>query len=180
MKNNSMIIGPDTRSATVIDWLARMEGQGRSDLINACFEGKEIELTNGCFDIIHAGHVDYLIDIKARHPDCFLLVGINDDEAVRHLKGPGRPIQAFAHRASVVMALKPVDAVVAIGEDALDPLRAFMPDIYVKGGDYTLDTINQDERQLVEGYGGRVEIIASRAPYLSTSKIVEFAKHGGK
>jgi glycerol-3-phosphate cytidylyltransferase len=135
--------------------------------------GRAVIWTNGCFDILHAGHVAYLLDIKIRHPHSYLFVGVNSDEAVRALKGPGRPVQPLKHRAFIVNALKPVDRVALIGHTALEALGNIRPDIYVKGGDYTLDTINQDERLLVESWGGTIEIFPSRAPDLSTSRIVE-------
>ncbi len=142
--------------------------------------GRAIIWTNGCFDILHAGHVAYLWDIKICHPHSYLFVGVNSDEAVHALKGNGRPVQPLKHRAFIVNALKPVDRVALIGHTALEALENIRPDIYVKGGDYTLDTINQAERRLVGSWGGAIEIFPSRAPDLITSRIVEIARSTGK
>lgn len=112
-------------------------------------------VTNGCFDLLHLGHVTYLE--AARNRGELLLVGVNGDEAVRQLKGAGRPINAEMDRALVLAALESVSAV-AIFQDqtATEFLRLAAPDIYVKGGDYSLETINQDERQVVEAAGGQI------------------------
>jgi D-beta-D-heptose 7-phosphate kinase/D-beta-D-heptose 1-phosphate adenosyltransferase len=114
--------------------------------------------TNGCFDIIHAGHVLYL-ERAAREGDV-LVVGLNSDASVRALKGPSRPIVPEDERALIISALGAV-GFVALFEDVspLAAIEALRPDVYVKGGDYTIETINQDERKLVEGYGGRIAII---------------------
>jgi len=128
-------------------------------------------VTNGCFDVLHAGHVTYLHAAR-RLGDC-LLVGLNSDGSVRALKGPDRPLNPEQDRALVLAALADVDAVSLFREtDALKFLEAARPDIYVKGGDYTLDTINQSERHLVESMGGRVEVIAG-LPGRSTSGLLD-------
>ena len=99
--------------------------------------GKKIAFTNGCFDILHAGHVRYLE--QARSYGDYLVLGINTDESVRRLKGPQRPLNQELDRAEVVGALKAVDAVVLFGEETAEELIAQVrPDVYVKGGDYTL------------------------------------------
>src|SRR6476620_3565347 len=114
--------------------------------------GRRLVVTNGCFDLLHAGHVTYLE--AARNQGDTLLVGVNSDEAVRGLKGPGRPVNSEGDRALVLAALQSVDGVFVFRErDAVEFLKAVQPDIYVKGGDYTLDTINQDERRLIEASG---------------------------
>ena len=120
--------------------------------------GKRIVWTNGCFDIIHAGHVLYL-ERAAREGDV-LVVGLNSDASVRALKGPGRPIVPQDERALIMSAFSAVGFVTVFDEvSPLGAIEALRPDIYVKGGDYTVGTINQDERRLVEGYGGRIAII---------------------
>jgi len=120
--------------------------------------GKRLVVTNGCFDLLHVGHVTYLE--TARHHGDALLVGLNGDESVRQLKGPGRPIAPENDRAAVLGALESVDGVCIFAElTATRFLAAAQPDVYVKGGDYTLDTLNQDERQAVEQAGGRIVII---------------------
>src|SRR5688572_303632 len=112
-------------------------------------QGGRLVVTNGCFDILHLGHVTYLE--AARQQGDLLLVGVNDDAAVRQLKGPGRPVNPETDRAGIVAALACVDAVCIFEQrSALDFLSAAQPDIWIKGGDYTLDTVNQDERQAVE------------------------------
>jgi rfaE bifunctional protein nucleotidyltransferase chain/domain len=120
--------------------------------------GKRLVVTNGCFDLLHLGHVTYL-ETARNHGDA-LLVGVNGDDAVRELKGPDRPVNEALDRAAVLAALQSVDAVCVFAErTARGFLVAARPDIYVKGGDYTLDTINQDERRTVEQAGGRIVII---------------------
>ena len=120
--------------------------------------GKRLVVTNGCFDLLHVGHVTYLE--TARHQGDALLVGVNGDTAVRELKGPGRPVTPEHDRAAVLAALESVSGVCIFAEPtATRFLAAAQPDIYVKGGDYTLDTLNQDERRAVERAGGRIVII---------------------
>jgi len=121
-------------------------------------EGKKLAFTNGCFDILHPGHVTYLE--AARNLGDGLLVGINGDEATRQLKGPNRPVNSQDDRAAVLAALESVSGVCIFAEPtATRFLAAAQPDIYVKGGDYTLDTLNQEERRTVERAGGRIMII---------------------
>ena len=110
---------------------------------------KKLVVTNGCFDILHLGHVSYLE--AARGQGDALLVAVNGDASVRGIKGPGRPLNPEAERALVLAALASVDAVCVFHEpDAMHLLALVEPEVYVKGGDYTIDTINQDERRLVE------------------------------
>ena len=120
--------------------------------------GKRLVVTNGCFDLMHLGHVTYL-ETARNHGDA-LLVGVNSDAAVRVLKGPERPVTPEADRAAVLAALASVDGVCIFAEStATRFLAAAQPDIYVKGGDYTLNTLNQDERRTVEAAGGKIVII---------------------
>jgi rfaE bifunctional protein nucleotidyltransferase chain/domain len=120
--------------------------------------GKRLVVTNGCFDLLHLGHVTYLE--TARNEGDALLVGVNGDAAVRQLKGPDRPVTPEHDRAAVLAALESVDGVCIFAEPtATRFLAAARPDIYVKGGDYTMDTLNQEERRTVEQAGGRVVII---------------------
>jgi len=120
--------------------------------------GGEVAFTNGCFDILHAGHVNYL-RAASQHGD-FFVVALNSDESVTRLKGPGRPVVAEAERAAVLSGLGSIDAITLFSSDDVQPLlNDLKPEVYVKGGDYTIDTINQDERRLVEGYGGRIVLI---------------------
>ncbi len=120
--------------------------------------GKRLVVTNGCFDLLHLGHVTYLE--TARQQGDALLLGLNGDDAVRQLKGPERPVNAENDRAAVLAALESVDGVCIFTEPtATRFLAAAQPDIYVKGGDYTLATLNQEERRKVEQAGGRIVII---------------------
>jgi rfaE bifunctional protein nucleotidyltransferase chain/domain len=120
--------------------------------------GRKLVVTNGCFDLLHLGHVTYLE--TARNLGDALLIGVNSDSSVRELKGPDRPINQEQDRAAVLAALASVDGVCIFAEEtATRFLAAARPDIYVKGGDYTLDTLNQEERRTVEEGGGRIVII---------------------
>ena len=120
--------------------------------------GKRLVVTNGCFDLLHLGHVTYLE--TARQQGDALLLGLNGDDAVRQLKGPERPVNMEGDRAAVLAALESVDGVCIFAEPtATRFLAAAQPDIYVKGGDYTVETLNQDERRTVESAGGRIVII---------------------
>lgn len=133
--------------------------------------GKKVVWTNGCFDILHAGHVLYLQ--AAKEQGDILVVGVNSDASVRRNKGPQRPINSEKDRLVVLAALECVDYLLLFDDDSpvqlIDQLR---PDIYVKGGDYTIDTVNQDERRLVERYGGKIVLIPG-VPGLSTSAVIE-------
>jgi D-beta-D-heptose 7-phosphate kinase/D-beta-D-heptose 1-phosphate adenosyltransferase len=125
--------------------------------------------TNGVFDLLHRGHVDVLV--AARALGDALIVGVNDDASVRRLKGPARPIRSAADRAYVIAALGPVDAVVIFPEDTpLELIRTVRPDVLVKGGDYTPDTIVG--RSDVESWGGEVVVIPL-TPGHSTTSIIE-------
>jgi len=113
-------------------------------------------VATGCFDILTRGHVDYLKRSKVLGD--YLLVGLDDDESVKKLKGKTRPINNQNDRAAVLNALRCVDYVY-IFDDIKEFLRIVKPAIWVKGGDYTIDTIDQEERNIVQGYGGEVVII---------------------
>ena len=120
--------------------------------------GRRVVVTNGCFDLLHAGHVTYL-EAAASHGD-LLLVGVNDDAGVRELKGPTRPLNHEDDRALVLAALASVGAVsIFHGSTATDFLRVAQPDIYVKGGDYTVETLNPVERTVVQNAGGKFVFI---------------------
>ena len=138
--------------------------------------GKKLVVTNGCFDILHAGHVTYLA--AARGLGDALLVGLNSDASVRALKkGPSRPVNPEGDRATVLAALAAVDGVCIFEEvDALRFLSEVQPDIYAKGGDYTIDTINQPERRLIEGAGGKVVILPGVPGRSTTNVLAKIAK----
>ena len=119
---------------------------------------RRLVVTNGCFDLLHVGHVTYL-EQSAMQGDV-LLVGCNGDDSVRQLKGSGRPVNAEKDRALVLAALESVGAVVVFNEKkAVNFLRLAKPDVYVKGGDYTLETMVSDERQVIEESGGEIVFI---------------------
>ena len=133
--------------------------------------GKKLSVTNGCFDILHLGHVTYLENARQRGD--VLLIGVNGDVAVRGLKGAGRPVNSETDRASILAALQSVDGVCIFSDTtATKFLAAAQPDIYVKGGDYTLDTLNQDERRAVESAGGKI-ILVPFVPGKSTTSLLE-------
>ena len=118
--------------------------------------GRTIAFANGCFDVLHVGHVRYLADAKAQADR--LIVAINDDGSVRSLKGAGRPILAAADRAEMIAALESVDYVVLFSDaDVNRLLRLLEPEVHCKGTDYTPDTV--PERETVLAYGGRVAIV---------------------
>jgi len=120
--------------------------------------GKKLVVTNGCFDLLHLGHVTYLEN--ARNLGDLLLVGLNGDDSVRQLKGEGRPVNTEGDRAAVLCALQSVGAVCIFAEvTASRFLTRAQPDIYVKGSDYALETVNQEERRTVEQAGGTIRII---------------------
>ena len=118
--------------------------------------GRTIAFANGCFDLLHVGHVRYL-QAAAREADR-LVVAINDDASVERLKGPGQPVLTAADRAELVAALRGVDYVTIFPEANVTPLLlALRPDVHCKGTDYTVDTV--PERDTVCGYGGRIAIV---------------------
>ena len=130
--------------------------------------GARIVFTNGCFDLLHAGHVRYLAEARALGD--FLVVGLNSDASVRDLKGPTRPLNSEADRAVVLDALKAVDLVVVFDEaTATGPVEALKPEVYAKGGDYRPETL--PEAPAVHAGGGRIVLL----PFLegrSTTSLV--------
>jgi rfaE bifunctional protein nucleotidyltransferase chain/domain len=132
-------------------------------------QGKRIVFTNGVFDILHRGHVDYLAEAKSLGN--VLIVGLNSDSSTRRLKGVGRPIQKQQDRAAILLALKSVDYVVMFGEDTPDRLiRAVRPDVLVKGADYkTSEIVGAAFVQSCGGTVKRIRLTRGR----STSRIVE-------
>jgi rfaE bifunctional protein nucleotidyltransferase chain/domain len=153
--------------------------RGLADLLRAIGpareSGKTVAFTNGCYDLLHVGHVR-LLELAAREAD-LLIVGVNGDESVRRLKGPARPYVPFAERAELLAGLESVDFVVRFDEDTpariIDALR---PDVLVKGGDWSLDRIVG--RETVEAAGGRVLSIPL-VPGRSTTAIVEKIRSEG-
>ncbi len=134
-------------------------------------EGRTLAVTNGCFDILHAGHVNYLQ--SARNEADALLVGLNSDRTTCELKGPNRPIHTEEDRAAILAALESVNGVFIFDELlATSFLRTAMPDVYVKGGDYTVDDLPAEERAVVNELGGRV-VVLGHVPGKSSSDLVQ-------
>ena len=131
--------------------------------------GRTVALANGCFDVLHVGHVRYLEGARAEAD--VLVVGVNADDSVRKLKGPGRPVLGEDDRALLVAALRAVDHVVVFAEDDVKALLlALRPDVHCKGTDYTPETV--PEREIVLAYGGRVAIVGDPKDH-STTAILE-------
>ena len=146
-----------------LDQLAAESGRLRS-------ESQRVVATNGCFDILHVGHVRYLT--AARKLGDVLVVGLNGDDSVRQLKGEGRPVNREQDRAEVLAALESVDYVTIFPENrATNFLRAAAPAVYAKGGDYTADTLDPGERAVLDEFGSRIEIIPFEKGY-STSELL--------
>ena len=140
--------------------VARVEAERRA--------GSKIILANGCFDLIHAGHIRYLAGAKAIGG--YLVVGLNSDEQVQRLKGDGRPHVGQDERAEIIASLRPVDAVTIFDEPTVNELiDAIRPDFHAKGTDYTTETVPERERVL--SYGGRVAIVGDPKDHSSTDLI---------
>ena len=138
-------------------------------------QGRTVAFANGCFDLLHVGHVRYL-EGAAREGDV-LVVALNDDASVRTLKGEGRPILDGASRAELIAALRCVDYVVVFPEPTVGPLlEALRPDVHCKGTDYTVETV--PERAIVEAYGGRTAIVGDPKDHSTRDLIARVADHG--
>lgn len=136
-------------------------------------EGDKIVFTNGCFDLLHPGHIQYLTEAKALGDR--LVVGLNSDDSVRRLKGDQRPINALEARRLMLEALKPVDLVIPFDEDTpLALIKVVEPDVLVKGGDYTIETVVGHEHILRRG--GEVRILSFLPGYSSTAIIEKISK----
>jgi glycerol-3-phosphate cytidylyltransferase len=131
--------------------------------------GRRLVFTNGVFDVLHIGHVRYLQ--QARQLGDLLLVGVNSDESVRSLKGPTRPINPAGERIAMLEALRVVDGAVEFGEATpVEIIRALMPEVHVKGGDYEANEM--PETPVVQAYGGQV-VILPLVPNRSTSRLLK-------
>ena len=143
-----------------MDWRGALRASGRT-----------LVVTNGCFDLIHRGHVEYLA--RAREHGDALLVAINSDASVAAIKGPGRPVIAEVDRAYLIASLEAVDAVVVFSTPkATDLLRALLADVYVKGGDYTEATLVQEEYLFLQSVGCRVEFVPLISG-ISTTELIQ-------
>src|SRR5215470_4897336 len=153
-------------SAKMIDLL---ELADRCEKLRAA--GKKIVATNGCFDLLHVGHVRYLH--AARALGDFLVVGLNGDRSVHELKGAGRPITSQSDRAEILAALECVDLVTIFPEiRAMKFLAAVRPAVYVKGGDYSSETLDDEERAVLKEMGAKIRLIPFETGY-STSGLIE-------
>ena len=135
--------------------------------------GATVALANGCFDVLHVGHVRYLEG--ARREADVLVAAVNGDGSVRRLKGEGRPVMPSADRALVVAALRAVDHVVVFEEDDVSALLLLLrPDVHCKGTDYTVDSV--PERETVRAYGGRVAIVGDAKDHSTTELLARINK----
>jgi rfaE bifunctional protein nucleotidyltransferase chain/domain len=142
--------------------------------VGARRRGETIILANGCFDVLHVGHIRYLVGAKALGG--FLVVGINSDEQVRKLKGENRPVQPEIERAEMIASIRGVDAVTIFPEPNVEDLiRALRPDIHAKGTDYTQE--NVPEREVVLSVGGRVAIVGDPKDHSSSEIISSMNNH---
>ena len=153
---------------SILDPLPKIMNWGRAGAWRADRRGRLV-FTNGVFDLLHPGHVDVLL--AARRLGDALVVGINSDASVKRLKGPTRPVRTLAERSYVLAALSMVDAVVSFEQDTpLDLILHLRPDVLVKGGDYTIDTVVGSRE--VRAWGGQVSIVPLTAGQ-STTSIIE-------
>ena len=135
--------------------------------------GKTIALANGCFDLLHVGHVRYLQGAAAEADR--LVVAINDDESERKLKGPGRPILTASDRAELVDAVRGVEYVVIFAEETVERLlKLLKPDVHCKGTDYTVESV--PERATVAAYGGRTVIVGDRKTHATRDLLKRIAR----
>ncbi len=136
-----------------------------------------LALTNGCFDLLHRGHAEYLA--RARESADALLVAVNSDASVKLLKGPTRPVVSEQDRAFLLACLEAVDAVVVFaGVKPTDVFRQVPPDVYVKGGDYTLDTLDREERDVLMSFGCAFRFIPFVPGFSTTSTISRVRSQG--
>ena len=137
--------------------------------------GRSVAFANGCFDVLHAGHVRYLQGAAAEADR--LIVAVNDDDSVRRMKGPNRPVLPAADRAELVAALRGVDYVVIFPDATVARLlERFRPDVHCKGTDYTVDTV--PERETVRAYGGRIAIVGDPKEHSTTELLGKIRDRG--
>jgi rfaE bifunctional protein nucleotidyltransferase chain/domain len=140
-------------------------------------EGARVVMTNGCFDLLHAGHLYFLQN--ARRLGDRLFIALNSDRSVRALKGPLRPVQAEIHRAYALAALACVDRIVIFDEpDLVKEISALRPDVYTKAGDYTLEKLHAGERAALQAGGARIEFLPF-LPGFSTTDLIRRITHAG-
>ncbi|HEY0789981.1 MAG TPA: adenylyltransferase/cytidyltransferase family protein [Chthoniobacterales bacterium] len=151
--------------------LPKIVSRDQTAQVRKAYAGRVLVFTNGCFDVLHVGHVRYLQG--ARRLGDVLVVGLNGDASVRALKGPTRPVNSESVRAEVLAALAAVDHVITFAElRAIPLLREVRPDVYVKGGDYTLDTLDREEVNTLRQLGTRIELLPM-VPGFSTTTLLQ-------
>jgi rfaE bifunctional protein nucleotidyltransferase chain/domain len=166
----SFVVIPDdvNRKIITLEELGKLSTGLRS-------ENRRLVATNGCFDLLHVGHVRYLA--AARKLGDVLVAGLNGDNSVRQLKGDGRPVNREQDRAEVLAALESVDYVTIFPEKrATKFLRAARPAVYAKGGDYTADTLHPEERAVLDESGTRIEIIPFEKGYSTSELLTKIGK----
>ena len=158
----------DTKVISAAELAARRDELDRA--------GRRLVFTNGCFDLLHVGHVRYLQAARARGDA--LAIGLNGDESVRALKGPSRPINGAEDRAEVLAALSCVDYVTIFADPrATELLSQVRPHVYVKGGDYRLETLNPEEYAVLQAVGAQVEFVPM-VPGRSTTLTIDRMQGG--
>jgi rfaE bifunctional protein nucleotidyltransferase chain/domain len=151
--------------------LGKIVAESEAAIIKESHAPQQIVFTNGCFDLLHLGHVRYLTAAK-RFGDV-LVVGLNSDASVRQLKGPDRPINSESDRAEILAALTVVDHVVIFQEMRVSRLVTILrPDIYVKGGDYSVDSLDRGEVDALRSIGAEIKIVPL-VPGRSTTRLIE-------
>jgi len=140
--------------------------------------GQRVVFTNGCFDIIHPGHILHLQ--QARQEGNVLVVALNSDESVRQLKGPGRPVFSQQERATVLAALEPVDYITIFDTSRVTGIiETIRPDVYIKGGDYTLETLVAEEREALERCGTEIQLLPEIGSFSTTDVINRVRNNSG-
>ncbi len=151
--------------------LGKIVPEPEAAIIRKTYAPQRIVFTNGCFDLLHVGHVRYLA--AAKQLGDILVVGLNSDASVRLLKGPDRPINPESDRAEILAALTVVDHVVIFQEMRVTRLiSSLQPDLYVKGGDYSVDSLDQGEVDAVRSVGAEIKIVPL-VPGRSTTQLIE-------
>ena len=151
--------------------LGKILPEADAAVIKKIYHQQQVVFTNGCFDLIHVGHIRYLT--AAKHLGDILVVGLNSDASVRQLKGADRPINSESDRAEVLAALAVVDHVVIFQEMRVTRLVTILrPDFYVKGGDYSVDTLDPGEVDALRSIGAEIKIVPL-VPGRSTTRLIE-------
>ena len=151
--------------------LGKIVPEPEAAIIRKTYAKQRIVFTNGCFDLLHVGHVRYLT--AAKQLGDILVVGLNSDASVRQLKGPDRPLNSEADRAEILAALTVVDHVVIFAEMRVNRLITILrPDLYVKGGDYSVDSLDHGEVDALRSVGAEIKILPL-VPGRSTTRLIE-------